>query len=400
MKKKIFIFSHAMEIGGAERSLIEMLNCFDYDNYEVDLFLLAHSGDWLSEIPPQVNLLPEDKSYSALMCPIVTAVKNCQFPIVAGRLLGKYKSYRFSKKHNHNESVVSIEYSHKYTKCFLPKISPSVEYDLAISYLTPHYITAEKVNAKKKIAWIHTDYSKLDIDRESELKMWGNYDFIASISDDCTKGFLSKFPELSNKIISIGNLLSNKTVFKKANEIFDIEYDRSNDNIILLTIGRFSFAKRLDEVPKICKILKEKEINFKWYIIGYGGDENLIRAKISEYDVENEMIILGKRDNPYPYIKNCDIYVQPSRYEGKSVTVREAQMLGKPVIITNYPTAQTQLKDGFDGIIVSYDTVKSANDMVKIINDKELLIKVSHNTKNVDYTNKSELEKLYALMEN
>ncbi len=398
MKKKVFIMAHAMEIGGAERALIEMLNCFDYDNYDVDLFLLRHCGDWLCEIPKQVNLLPEIKQYTALFCPMVTAVKTLQFGVAIGRIIGKYKAKSYNKKHFDGESCVAIDYSHKYPKTFLPKINSSIDYDLAISFLTPHYIVAEKVNAKKKIAWIHTDYSEIGIDIESERKVWSRFDYIASISEDCTKGFLSKFPKLENKIIPIGNLLSTQTVYSKAEEDFTNEYDHSTDIQILLTIGRFSYAKRLDEVPRICKILKDNGVNFKWYIIGYGSEEDLIKSKIAEYGVKNELIILGKRNNPYPYIKNCDVYVQPSRYEGKSVTVREAQMLGKPVIITNYPTAHTQLNNRFDGIIVSYDTVECANDMAKVLLDEELLQTVAENTKKIDYTNKSELKKLYALM--
>lgn len=398
MKKKIFIFSHAMEIGGAERALIEMLNCFDYDRFEVDLFLLRHCGNWMKEIPNQVNLLPEIKPYSDLFCPIVEALKDCKFGVALGRLFGKFKAYFFAKNHHHKESVTAIEYSHKYTKKFMPKINPNVEYDLAISFLTPHYFVAEKVNAKKKIAWIHTDYSTVDLDVESEKEMWDKYDYIASISDDCTKGFIKVFPDLKNRIVLIENLLSTQTVHKGASDEFENEYDRSTDSQILLTIGRFSPPKKLEDIPEICRKLIDKGLNVKWYIIGYGGLEDLIKSKIDEYKVTDSVIILGKKENPYPYIKNCDVYIQPSRYEGKSVTVREAQMLGKPVIITNYPTAQSQLTDGYDGIIVPMDIEGCVNGIAKVINNKELLNTVAQNTKKVDYTNKAELEKLYKLI--
>lgn len=398
MKKKVIICSHAMEIGGAERALIEMLNCFDYENYDVDLFLYRHQGDWMNEIPNQVNLLPEISAYSCLAVPFTTVVKRMHFGMALGRIVGKYKANAYAKKHNHTESIVSIDYSHKYTKAFLPKINPSEEYDLAISFLTPHYITAEKVNAKKRIAWIHTDYSIVDIDVESERNMWNKFDYIASISEDCTNGFLARFPELENRIIPIGNLLSTQTVCNRANDDFDNEFDRSNDSKIFLTIGRFTYQKKLEDVPEICKKMLDAGINIKWYLIGYGEMESLIQSRIKEFGVESSVIILGKRNNPYPYIKNCDIYIQPSRYEGKSVTVREAQMLGKSVIITNYPTAPTQLIDGYDGIIVPLDVDECAKGIADAISNTELLQMVAENTKKVDYTNKSELEKLYALI--
>ncbi len=397
MKKKIFIFSHAMEIGGAERALIEMLNCFDYDRFEVDLFLLRHCGNWMNEIPNQVNLLPEIKPYSDLFCPIVEALKERQFGVALGRLFGKFKAYFFAKKHYHKESVTAIEYSHKYTKQFMPKINPNVEYDLAISFLTPHYFVAEKVNAKKKIAWIHTDYSTIELDVKSELAMWSKFDNIVSISDDVTRAFLSTFPSLENKIVKIENILSKDFIEEQA-DLFNVKNEMTDDSLNLLSIGRFCEAKNFDNVPEIASIIKSKGIDFRWYIIGYGADESLIKSKITQYNMEDTVIILGKKENPYPYIKACDVYVQPSRYEGKCVAVKEAQLLNKPVVITNYASSKSQLQDGFDGIIVPMDNQGCADGIVKVIDDKDLQNQLIENTKKTDYSNSKELEKLYKLI--
>ena len=135
----------------------------------------------------------------------------------------------------------------------------------------------------------------------------------------------------------------------------------------------------------------------KWYIIGYG-DDTLIRQKIKDAGMENHVVILGKRDNPYPYIKACDIYVQPSRYEGKSVTVREAQMLCKPVVVTNYPTASSQIKNGVDGIIVPMDNDGCAKGLAKVILDKDMQKRLTDYLKTNEYGNESEVEKIYQLL--
>lgn len=394
--KKVLIVSHAMEIGGAERALIEMLNCFDYDNFDVDLFLYRHQGDWLNEIPSKVNLLPEISQYSCLAVPMGTVIKKMHLGVAFGRVFGKYLANLYAKTHNHKETIVPIEYSHKYTKFFLPNINYSVEYDLVISFLTPHYVATEKVRAKKRIAWIHTDYSKLDVNVKSELKMWAKYDYIVSISDECTKGFLTKFPQLRDKIIKVENCLSSKVIIEKSKEYLPSEY--SDENINILSVGRYSMAKNFDNVPEICKKVREAGYNIKWFLLGYGGCENLIVEKIKEFQMEDYVILLGKRDNPYPYIKNCDIYIQPSRYEGKCVAVREAQILNKPVIITNYATANSQLKDGYDGVIVPMDNEGCAQGIVDVIKNKELQRKLIENTKSVDYTNSSELQKIYDLI--
>lgn len=396
MKKKVFIFSHAMEIGGAERALLGLLTSFDYSKYDVDLFLMQHSGELLSLIPKQVNLLPEIPQYSAIMKPMVTALKQGQLKIVAGRMIGKIKAIQFNKKMGFEDSFAVFDYSHKCTKKYLPVIS-DVEYDLAISFLMPHYIVQEKVKAKKRIAWIHTDYSICNLDVESETAIWSKYDNIISISDDVTKAFLTKFPSLENKIVYIENILSKGFIDGQA-DLVDVSSEMDMATVKLLTIGRFSPQKKLDEVPQIASIIKSKGIDFKWYIIGYGGEEELIRSKISEFGMEDTVIILGKKDNPYPYIRTCDIYLQPSRYEGKAVTVHEALILNKPIIITDYPTAHSQLKDGFDGIIVPMDIEGSANEIARVIKDKELQQRLVRNMKSTNYSNESEIEKLYKII--
>lgn len=396
MKKKILIFSHAMEIGGAERALLGLLNSIDYSKYDIDLFLLRHSGELLDLIPNEVNLLPEIPQYSALMMPMIQALKSGQTAVVLGRLVGKIKAKNYSIKHPAQSSVVAIDYSHKYVIDFLPKINDK-NYDCAISFLTPHYIVSKKVNADKKIAWIHTDYSTVSVDIESELKMWSQYDYIASISNDVTNAFLVKFPSLEDKIVLIENILSEDFIEKQSN-LFDVSGEMQSDSIKLLSVGRFCEQKNFDNVPEIASIMKAKGVDFKWYLIGYGSDEELIRTKISEYNVDDTVIVLGKKENPYLYIKACDIYVQPSRYEGKCVAVREAQILDKPVVITNYTTAQSQLNDGFDGAIVPMDNAGCANALADFILDKDKQNQFISNMKTTDYSNQNEVEKIYKII--
>ena len=205
--KKILIVSHAMEIGGAERALLGLLNSFNFDLYDVDLFLARHEGDLFSFIPKQVHLLNENQA-NCLAVPMKSLLKFGKLKMLYGRLKAKVLAKNAVKKLGlGKDNQVSLTYSHKYTYKYINFINPSVEYDLAISFLTPHYICMNKCNAKKKIAWIHTDYSTIDIDVQTELDMWSKYDHIVSISDQCTKSFLSKMPSLENKIVRIDNIL-------------------------------------------------------------------------------------------------------------------------------------------------------------------------------------------------
>lgn len=397
MKKKVFIVMHSLGIGGAESALISLLKSFDYSKYSVDLFLFSHVGENLSNIPSEVNLLPEIKQYSALQKPIFNNFKSFNIDIALGRLCGKFFSKFYDYIHNWKDSsFVPFQQSQRFTKAFLPKISPDTLYDTAISFLSPHYIVAEKVNAKRKIAWIHTDYSTMHNYIKSELKMWNKYDNIISISDKCTDAFCSKFPQLKNKIVLIENIIQKSVIYEKA----DAESVKLHTKgISLLSVGRFSYPKNFDNIPEIASRIKSKGIDFKWYIIGYGGEEPVIRSKIKEFGMEDTVIILGKKENPYPYIKACDIYVQPSRFEGKAVTVCEALILNKPVVITNYATAHSQVRDGVDGIIVPMDNESCAENLANVITDKKLQDKLIENMKLTDYSNEHEIEKLYALID-
>ena len=397
--KRILIVSHAMEIGGAERALLGLLDSLDPGRVSVDLFLLRHEGELLDLIPEYVHLLPPIPAYTVLARPIVQTIKEGHLLLSGARLIGKFRAMCYDKKHGLTESGVALEYSHKYTKRFMPPIAPDAEYDLVISFLTPHYFAAEKVRAKKKIAWIHTDYSVVQVDTASELKMWGAYGYIASISDDVTKAFLSVFPSLEDRIVKIENILPKALIDHQAGD-FSAEGEMPRDGAIrLLSIGRFGSAKNFDNVPDICRRILETGLNVKWYLIGYGGDEALIRQRIREAGMEDRVVILGKKDNPYPYIKACDLYVQPSRYEGKAVTVREAQMLGRPVAITRYATSASQLEDGLDGIIVPMDNAGCAAGIAALLRDPERMKALSAACARRDYTNGEEVRKIYGILE-
>lgn len=397
--KKILIVSHAMEIGGAEKALLGLLETIDTTQYQVDLFLLRHQGELLKDIPKNINLLPAISEYSDLAVPIMNVLKKGHFRIAYGRFKAKRAAKKRVVELGLEKNDVGLEYSHKFTARYMPPISQE-DYDVAISFLTPHYFVTEKVKAKKKIAWIHTDYSAVSVDKESQLEMWSPYDHIASISDKAAEAFISVFPTLKEKVVTIQNILPQRYIERQTNA-FSVENEMPNDGIIkLLSIGRFCVAKNFDNVPEICKLIREQGLNIKWYLIGFGADEQLIKRKITEFHMEEYVIILGKKENPYPYIKTCDLYVQPSRFEGRCVSVTEAQMLGKPVVITNYPTSASQLEDGVDGIIAPIENEKCAKSIANIIQDKELQHRLVDNTKSKDYSNKSEINTLNDLIDN
>ena len=391
--KKVLIIHHSMEIGGAESSLLGLLQSIDYSLVSVDLLLLSPVGELMDLIPPLVHILDTPKAYKSLVSPIKESVKSGSIGIASARLCGKAV---VSRKKNYNDKVyLTKQYCHRYSLPFLPKIKK--KYDLAISFIDPHYIIGNKVDARVKMSWLHTDFSRIDVVDKLDFNMWNMSDYIVNVSDSCKNAFDKVHPDLKKKSIVIENILSKSFVLSQANA-FDASKEMMAKGVKFLSVGRFSEQKNFDNVPDICRRLRQYGLDVTWYIIGYGGDDQLIRDRIAESGMEDYVIILGKKTNPYPYIKFCDIYIQPSRYEGKCVTVREAQILNKPVIITNYTTAYSQLTDGVDGIIVPMDNEGCANGIARVLRDKELLNSLIENTKKNDYTNRNEINKLYACM--
>lgn len=394
--KNILVASFDMEVGGVERSLISMLENFDYKNYAVDLMLYRHQGDFMDLVTNKVNLLDEIPQYTTFRKSISEILKDKQYSIGVSRILSKVASNLVGKiKRISEPGYYQMQTMWKYALPFLPKVDK--EYDVAISYLWPHYFVAEKIKAKKKIAWIHTDYSSIETDIKMDLKMWNKFDHIIAVSEACKNSFLKKYSDLADKVSVMENITSPKFISTMANEVADNPMDKDS-RFKVITVARLSTAKGIDQAVEALKILKEKGHRAAWYVVGYGGDEPLIRALIAENNLEDDFILLGKKSNPYPYIRKADLYVQPSRYEGKAVTVTEAKILGKPILITNYATAQSQIKNGFDGYISELSIEGIADGIEKLYRDSELRKGLANNCKDTNYSNSYELEKLYKVI--
>ena len=397
MRKKILFIMPSMFIGGAERSLLGLLETWDTSRYDVELFLYRHEGEFLKHIPQHIYVLPPVPAYATFDVPIKSLLFSEQFLFGLSRIIGKIALRLNEKLNRHSYGIwASMQYTSRSLQWLLPKISGT--YDAAILFLGIPDVLLNKVDADVKIAWNHTDYTILGPDLAYDRKLYTQLDAVASVSEPCTEQFLKIYPDLKEKTVTIQNIISKELLLLQshapAEDMKSLQGEKT-----LLSVGRFCHAKNFDNVPDICRRLREKGHNVKWYLIGFGGDEDLIRQKILEAGMEDYVIILGKKENPYPYIAACDLYVQPSRYEGKCVSVIEAQILHKPVVITNYATSGSQLRDGFDGIIVPMDNAGCAEGIAAVLENQQLQTMLSENTKENDYTNSGEIEKLYWLLE-
>ena len=217
---------------------------------------------------------------------------------------------------------------------------------------------------------VHTTYTKVNVNADMELPVWSQFDHIAAISEGVAEAFISRFPSLCEKVEVVPNIIDAQGVLEQS-RAYDVTKEMPQEDGVtqLLSVGRFTEAKNFDNVPDICRRILNAGVPVRWYLIGYGGDESLIRRRIAEAGMEKNVIILGKKDNPYPYMHACDVYVQPSRYEGCPVTIQEAQVLGKPVIATAFPTVKSAIQDGVNGVIVPLDNEGCAQGLVRILQD-------------------------------
>ena len=396
-KPRLFISMHYLELGGAESALIGLLQSLNKERVEVDLFLHDARGELVSFIPSWVNVLPQIKEYSLIERPIEQVLQQKCFKLFIARVLSKlaFKCYCLQRKPK--DGSAEFSYVGHYTAKVLPSLHHLGEYNLAISFLTPHNIVLNKVKAQQKWCWIHTDYTHIDVNERLEQPIWEGYNKIVSISPDVTKNFIKVFPSTQSRIIEIENILSSAFIRERAkSEVLPIEMQKKGDEVILLTIGRYSYPKKLEEIPAICALLHKQNINVRWFIIGYGGSDEYIKHAIAKHKMQDFVVLLGKKENPYPYILACDWYVQPSRYEGKSIVVREAQILQKPVIVTAYPTASSQINHLQDGVIVPLELQSCANEMAKALKNDDLKQRLIAYLQAHDFGNESEVNKIYA----
>ncbi len=338
-----------MRIGGVERALIGLLEQLLQEGHRVDLFLWAHDGDFMPLLPAGINLLPEIPAYARLERPIVRALADGFWGIALARLGAKLATALRAR-------VLGIRgfllpRSLAYALPFLPPIPGT--YDAAFSFLAPHHVALHRAKATWRVAWIHTDYGSVEtgVDHAFEVKTWSCFDLLVAVSGAVQDAFLRTFPSLAGKVMVLENLLSPAAIQRQAE--LGVPADMPNEPGVfkICSVGRFSHAKNFDSIPEVCLSLINMGVPVRWYLIGYGMDEGLIQQRIREFGMGQVVVVLGRRSNPYPYIRNCDLYAQPSRYEGKAVAVTEAQILGKPVLVTNYPTACDQVTHAVDGWI-------------------------------------------------
>lgn len=395
MKKQLLFVIPSLAAGGGEKSLVSLLNQIDYNIFNVDLVLFNHEGLFMEYLPKQVNVLPIQDEYHFFSMPMIKSVAAL---FAKGKLQIAYNRVLFAIK---NRCIRNVSVREQYTWKHLSSSINNLEkyYDAAIGFLekTSIYYCVEKVNAHRKIGWVHNDYDKLGMNPEFDLPYFNQLNKIVTVSEECANVFKKRFPDQKDKVDLMYNVISPKMIIHMANEHTDV-FQKRKDEIIILTIARLHPQKGLEIAVESCKELINKGYKLRWYVIGEGDERERLKKLIKKNKLEQNFILLGLKANPYPFIKQSDIYVQTSRFEGKSIAIDEAKILNKPIVVTDFSTAKDQITNGHDGLIVTMNVKGVVEGIEKVITEKELQETLVNNLKNVHLGTEEEIKKLYRII--
>lgn len=390
-KKKILFVINSMVCGGAEKSLISLLPLIDYSKYSVDLQMFNRTGEFLNLVPQEVNILDDISFFDFLSKGLID------------KILYSKKSYLFS--YLKNFIGIRLNKKNHSTEIFWKSCHNSIDkipqkYDVAIAWGqgNPTHYVAEKVNAIKKIAWINADYVKTGHNMNFDKQYYDKFDKVVAVSNKLQKMLFEKFDFLKDKLTTILDIQNADLIFKMASNKQD-DFNNDDDNVLIVTVGRMVYLKGYDLAVNAAKILKEQKIKFKWYFIGDGPEKEKIVNRITECNLENEIILTGFKSNPYPYIRSANIYVQTSRQEGYCLTLAEARILNKPIVTTNFDVVHEQIVDRQNGLIVNIDAKSIADGIMRILNDEKLREKLVLNLNNEKKGNLQEFKKFEYLLE-
>lgn len=378
--KKILIINPYMNIGGVEKSLISLLNIFDKEKYSIDLLLLERNGELLKFIPKHVNIIELPVRKNTFEC----LKKGNKYALK--ELLLKKHIWSFLKLLIALLSVKIIKNQECYSK-FIFK-SNNNKYDYIFNYPGPHEITsilAENVyQSPQKYIWVHNEYAKSGRNPKIHWRHYKKYQKIFCVSKACEKELKNSFPKIENKIFTLYNIIDKNIIIQMGKEhIEEKDFYEKNNELVLLSVGRLSYQKGFDMAIEVCKDILDKGYKLKWYIIGNGEEKDSLTNMIIKFGLEDNMILLGSKINPYPYFSLCDIYIQPSRFEGYGITVAEAKIFNKPIVCTNFAGAEDQIINNETGIIVNFSKNELSNAIINIIKDNDLRNSLIKNLENL-----------------
>ena len=354
MKKVLFVIN-TLGGAGAEKALIELLKRFPKEQYEVSLYVLLDQGELISQIPGHVRIL--NRKYSD------TSVLSKEGKKALSRKIWKRLWVRGAVFRN-------LPFLIRNTVAMLKKgkISPDKllwrvmsdsgqvikeHYDMAVAYLEggSTYYVHDHIDADQKSTFLHIDYGFAGYTRELDRNCYLDFDRIFTVSDEVKKSFVEVYPECRKNTYVFHNIIDQQEIRRKAE--LPGGFKDSYDGRRILTVGRLAAQKAYEISIDAMRILKDRGIKARWYVLGEGELREQLQSQIDRLGLQRDFVLLGAETDPYPYYKQCDLYVHATRFEGKSIAVQEAQTLGCTILVSDSSGNREQVIPGEDGMMCS-----------------------------------------------
>ncbi len=374
MKKKVLFVINTLGTAGAEIALLSLLRALDPDEVDVDLFVVLGQGELRSELPEYVNLLNTNYDDTAIHSKAghkatMRLVRRAFFSNGAlWKNWGDIASCLFSM----------VKAGHIWPdKLLWRTVSDGVqridkEYDLAVAFLegASTFYVSDHVKAKRKATFVHIDYTKAGYTRKIDHNCYLGFDRVFTVSDEVREHFLEVYPELSDKTAVFHNIVNKDSCW--INAANGIGFEDDFDGIRILTVGRLTYQKGYDVAIDAMKLVKDAGIKARWYVVGEGELRPELEKQAAGYGLMNEFVLLGAKKNPFAYYLQADIYVQPSRFEGKSIAIQEAQTLACAIVASDVSGNREQIVNEQDGLLCQYTSQKLAEAIIRLAKDASL----------------------------
>lgn len=367
MPKKILFVINTLGCGGAERALLELLKRLDHPDLDISLYVMTSQGELLNQLPLYVKLWNSHFNTNSVLS-FKGRWSLSQRVIQAFFRNGKL----FKKSKDSIKIFFSLQKSHKFQvdKMLWRMLSDGSQiinenFDLAISWIegASTYYVADHIKANEKLAFIHIDYDRAGYTLTMDQGCWDHFNRIFIVSNEAKNRFLAMYPQYLNKVEIFHNLIDQKAILKASQETgFEDDYE----GLRLLSVGRLTPQKAIDVAIDAMKILKDKGYPVRWYVLGEGKERKKLERKIASLKLQEDFFLLGTVENPYPYYAQADIYIHPSRFEGKSIAIQEAQILGCPIIASSCSSNLEQIENGKDGLLCEL-TPQALADTIEIL---------------------------------
>jgi len=372
MKKILFVIN-TLGRAGAEKALTELLKRLNDNKYEVYLYVIMGQGELIHDIPSHVRVLNSRYDDSSVL---TAAGRHQMAKKVCGAFFRNGSLFKKTGLLIKNMIVMAKNRRFSADKLLWRILSEGaqrfdISFDLAVAWLegASAYYVAEYVKAGKKVVFIHIDYESAGYTRELDQGCYEDYDKIYTVSEEVRSHFLAFYPEYEGKTDVFHNIINKEEILRKAGE--GGGFADGYEGFRILSVGRLTWQKAYDVAIEAMKILKDKECQIRWYVLGEGDQRKKLEKKIKKLDLQDDFRLLGAVDNPYPYYVQTDLYVQAGRYEGKSIAIQEAQVLGCAVIASDRSGNREQIVDGEDGMLCELSPEAVAESVEKLYRDEE-----------------------------